>query len=398
MNILYLCDEYPPCQHGGIGTAIQNLAREMSSNGHQVYVCGFYPYYRTALPYEVDHGVKVYRMFYGNWLLLKLSRHKYFGRVVNIERKFKEYTGFIKHLIAQHKIDIIEMPDFNEAFRYSGPRFIKFPDFTVSKIVKLHGSFSYLEHSKEAGSFNKQIYQKEKFHIHSASKVIAVSSFAKEITNKIFGNKNGISIIHNGIDAKDPKVYKGDSGKKIVVFAGRLSEEKGVYSLIKAWGFVVEKIPSAKLLIFGRGDIKTLEKIEKLISNEVRNFIELRGYVTKSELFEVYSTASCAIFPSYFESFSMAPMEAMQVGCPTIFTKRSSGSELITDNINGLLIDPDNIKEISESIIFMLSERPKAIEMGQNGAKTIQEKFNIPSIVHSHILLYSDYIKKTNDQ
>ena len=81
MNILYLCDEYPPCQHGGIGSVTQSLARELVSKGHKVSVCGFYPYYRTAAAYEEDFGVQAYRYFYGNWLLLKLSRHKYFGRI-----------------------------------------------------------------------------------------------------------------------------------------------------------------------------------------------------------------------------------------------------------------------------------------------------------------------------
>ena len=61
MNILYLCDEYPPGRHGGIGTAVQLLAREMVQQGHKVIVAGFYEWgYGQKDEFE-DMGVKVYR-------------------------------------------------------------------------------------------------------------------------------------------------------------------------------------------------------------------------------------------------------------------------------------------------------------------------------------------------
>jgi glycogen synthase len=43
MNILYICDEYPPGPNGGIGSVVQNLARELVKQGHKVYVVGLYP-------------------------------------------------------------------------------------------------------------------------------------------------------------------------------------------------------------------------------------------------------------------------------------------------------------------------------------------------------------------
>ena len=61
MNILYLCDEYPPGQHGGIGTSVRSMARELVKQGHRVVVAGLYsPGYGGADEF-VDNGVKVYR-------------------------------------------------------------------------------------------------------------------------------------------------------------------------------------------------------------------------------------------------------------------------------------------------------------------------------------------------
>ena len=99
------------------------------------------------------------------------------------------------------------------------------------------------------------------------------------------------------------------------------------------------------------------------------------------------------LFPSYAESFSLAPMEAMVVGCPVIFTKRTSGPELITNKVDGLLIDPDNVKEIADAIIWMLANRKRAIEMGQHGAMKIRTNFDINLIAEQHLDYYKKYSK-----
>jgi len=388
MNILYLCDEYPPCQHGGIGTVTQNLARELVLKGHNVYVCGFYPYYRTASAFEDDFGVKVYRRFYGNKILLKLSRHEYLGRFLNIERHFNSYTKYLKEFIKKNEIEIIEIPDFNEAFRYTGPRFINFPDFGIPSIVKLHGTFSFFDHLEREQYLNDNIYRKEHFLIQNANLVLAISEFTKRVVKDIFDYPREISVIYNGINICESGSYKEEDDTKSVVFAGTLAEKKGVISLIKAWEIVISEIPTARLFLYGKCGKGVIEKVNKLVSGKAKASIELKGFVSRRMLLEIYRSASCAIFPSYAESFSMAPLESMQTGCPTIFTKRASGEELIKHELNGLLIDPDNIQEIATAIIKMLTDRKSAIEMGCRGSETVKKKFNISVIADQHINLY----------
>jgi glycogen synthase len=392
LNILYLCDEYPPCKHGGIGTVTQFLARELVKKRHKVTVCGFYPYYRTALPIEDDFGVKVYRRFYGSRLSLYLSRHKSLGKLFNIENEFNSYTHFLIELIKKQEIDLIEIPDFNEAFRYTGSRFISFPDFGISTIVKLHGSYSFVNRTVKGMPFSRSIYEKEKYLVHSASKVLAVSNFSKKEAEEIFGYSKSIAVIHNGISAIQTNRAFNNSNNKYVVYAGTIAEQKGVISLIKAWGMVVEKFPSAKLFLYGKGDIKTLDKINNCITENIKGSVEIKGFIHSSLLPKIFSEASCAIFPSYIESFSMAPLESMQVGCPTIYTKRASGKELISDRVNGLLVDPDDLNEIANAILYILCNPQIAQEMGKKGAHTISEKYCISSVADRHLELYSGLI------
>jgi glycogen(starch) synthase len=392
MNILYLCDEYPPCKHGGIGSITQILACEMVKKGHQVSVCGLYPYYRTALSFEVDRGVNVYRIFYGNWLLLKLSKHKFFGRFINCEHNFLEYVKFLKEFIIKNKINIIEIPDFNEIFRYTGPRFIRFPDFSIPSVIKLHSSYTLIDHIIGDHSSNKNIFRKEFYLIQHASKLLAVSEFTKKTVAELFSFTKEIAVIHNGIPVSD-QIRISENSSHIVVFAGTLAEIKGVLSLIKVWDNVISVIPSANLFLYGKGGKNILKKINQLISDKTKESIHIKGFVSRSELVEIYRTASCAIFPSYVESFGMAPLESMQAGCPTIFTKRVSGGELIENGVTGFLVDPDNIQEISDALIKMLSDKEAAEKMGRRGAEFVKQKFNISTIADLHFDLYKSILK-----
>ena len=391
MNILFLCDEYPPCNHGGIGTLTQVLARELVKQGNNVVVCGFYPYFRKALPFEIDLGVEVYRHFYGSKLLLQFSRRRFLGDFFNIDSEFKKYNDFLLRIIEEKKIDIIEIPDFNEAFRYSGPRFIEFSKFNIPVVIKLHGSYNFINSIVWGQLGKKSIYEKEKSLLNSATKLVAISNFTKEKIKEIYRYTKDIEIIYNGLTISD-SVKNTDDSKHTVIFAGKICEMKGVFSLILAWEKVLQEIPFAKLLIFGKAEKRDLKKLNLLINDKIKHSIELKGFVNKEKLTEIYSTAACAIFPSYAESFSMAPLESMQVGCPTIYTKRASGPELITNKVNGLIVDPDNIEEIADAIILMLKDRKSATEMGKRGSEAIKEKFNIAKIAEEHVSLYNSII------
>jgi glycogen synthase len=394
INILYICDEYPPCQHGGIGTVTKILANALSQKANKVVVAGFYPYFRRAPERENDSGVEVFRFFYGNKWKLQFSRRKVTGRLINIKKDFKKYTEKVFRLIKDYNIDIVEIPDFNEAFRYSGPKMISFPDFGIPTIIKCHGSYSFLDHLDKKRDLRKTIYEKEVKLINSATRLIAVSNFIKGNVIEIYKYKKEIEVISNGLPVSNSSTYKENAEIKTVVFTGTLSENKGIFSLIKAWMIVLNKVSSARLLVFGKSSSSTRSELNKLIPDNRTSSIEFKGFIKKEELFDIYCNCSCAIFPSYSESFGMAPIEAMSVGCPTIFTRRATGPEIIDEGIDGLLVDPDNIQEIADSILFMLTNRQKAVEMGQNAINKVNAKFDINLIADQHLKYYNDILKR----
>lgn len=393
MNILFLCDEYPPCRHGGIGTVTSVLARELVKQGHMVVVCGFYPFYRKAKKFETDEGVIVFRYFYGNRLILKLSKHAIAGKIINVRYKFQKYIRNIRKLIRNYQIEIMEMPDYSEIFRYTGPKFVSYPDFGIPKIVKIHGGDSFFNFIR-SGIVNRNFtYLKERKLIYDADYLIAISGFSGSVLRKVFSYNRKMTVIYNGIDISTSDFYTEDTEKKTVVFAGTITEKKGIFSLVKAWPDVITQVPDANLYIYGKGSNRTMNYLDNLINSNIRDSIHIMGFIKMERLESVYLSASCSVFPSFAESFGMAPLEAMVVGCPTIFTRRTSGPELIDHGEDGLLVDPENLKDISESIVYMLTNREKALELGIKGAKKVRSHFNISLIAVQHLKLYESMIK-----
>jgi glycogen synthase len=393
MNILYICDEYPPCQIGGIGAVTRALARSVAEKGHKVVVAGFYPYYRKAAEHEFDQVIEVYRFFYGNKWKLRLSKHRITGRFINIRKEFDRYLVKLNSLIDKYRVDIIEMPDFSETIYYGRFTSIDFAKLKRPVIIKMHGTYSFFSVVLNDKIINKNIYNLEKKIFKKADGIIALSEISKKINQVIFSLNAPVIIIPNGIIIRNNLEYTGDLSN-IVVFAGTLAEKKGVFNLASAWKIVHKILPEALLYLYGKGS----EYFKMKIRNEIPDNLFLFGAIPQEQLLKVYSHAACAVFPSFVESFAMAPLEAMSVGCPTIYTKLSSGPELITDGVDGLLVDPKDINEIADAIILMLTDRQKAKDMGNKGYQKVRDKFEISLIADRQIAYYESLLTENHKE
>jgi glycosyltransferase involved in cell wall biosynthesis len=179
-----------------------------------------------------------------------------------------------------------------------------------------------------------------------------------------------------------------DKDGNTIVFAGSLSPFKGLVSLLKAWNIVHEKYPEAILKIFGKGKPKNFIP---LLDEQAKKSVVFMGFADASEIHQSFSQATAAVFPSYTECFSLTPLEAMSLGCPVIVSERASGPELIDKDVNGLLVDPDNIDSIASSDHGLLSDKCLRDSFSKRGRETIQNKFHIAD---SALQLILQFIKQ----
>lgn len=404
MNILFLCDEYPPGRHGGIGTVVQTLAREMVRQGHRVVVAGFYDWSYGGEDEFTDEGVRVYR--FRRKLAARFFENPFSFpvRVVNkllkvsgifewdIKKSLERYRLFIEQLIKENNIEIIEMPDYTDYMRFCN-RYVAFPKFSVPVVVKLHGSLTHIAKGNNV-TLPKRIWHMEHDILEQADAVCSVSKYAAAMAVENFDYKKEITTLYNGIDTSFAVtgVSKHDG---LAVFTGSLSVNKGIYQLMQAWNKVIDAVPQARLYVYGKGPV---EKIKTLLSQQAKDTVDFKGHVPRQELSHVLATANLAVFPSYAENFAMAPMEAMLNNTAIVYTKRTSGPELIDDGINGLLADPDNVQELADKMIYLLTNKEECKKIAENGRRKILERFDLKIITGIHIEYYKTIISQHKKQ
>ena len=140
----------------------------------------------------------------------------------------------------------------------------------------------------------------------------------------------------------------------IIVSSGRLCEQKGFDTLLKAFALVKAELP-CRLMILGEGPDR--QKLEKLIRKlDLSDFVNLRGrvsnpwkYVARSDLF---------VLASRWEGWPSALMEAIALGIPVITTDcPGDGKKMIENEVNGIIVPTDDITTLSNSIIKILSHQ-----------------------------------------
>jgi glycosyltransferase involved in cell wall biosynthesis len=167
----------------------------------------------------------------------------------------------------------------------------------------------------------------------------------------------------------------GIEDKIVILFVGNEYKRKGLDKLLYAVSQIDDKADNIRIIIVGEskdrqmtiGDCYTLS--EKL---KIRKKII---YMGKCNFIEAYFSA-CDIFilPTHYEPFGLVALEAMAAGKPVIITKYAGASELINDNINGVLLnDPNEITELKTKINDLISSKNKREEIGREAITTAKE-------------------------
>ena len=321
MKIGFLCNEYPPANHGGIGSFTRVLARALVRAGHEVRVLGVVPPGEQAEDYEEDRGVRVWRVRRSlrtpGWLAARFL----------LARTAMRWAR-------RGEIDILEAPDY-QGWVAGWPR------LPVPVVLRLHGSSAYFA-VEMGGSARGGLYWLERAALERADFICSSSFYTARRTRAIFPDITPeIFVLHNSVDV--PELVPRERSAAEVVFTGTLAEKKGIFSLARAWATVAPDCPGATLHVYGKdGRTRNGESAVAAFRRELNGAgesVRFHGHVPHEVLFGALSRARVSVLPSYAEAFALAPLEAMAHGCPTIYSRRGSGPELIRDGLDGLLVD-----------------------------------------------------------
>jgi glycosyltransferase involved in cell wall biosynthesis len=157
---------------------------------------------------------------------------------------------------------------------------------------------------------------------------------------------------------------------------------------------VIQNFRDVKFVISGEGFQQNKEKLLKLVEKlRIENYVSFVGYFPDEKLPDLYAASDIFVLPALYENFPFAILEAQSTGIPVISTKVGGIPELVTDNKNGLLVDPANFEQLTEEIMTLLQNPEFAEELGKRGRRLVEEKFSWPLITNEVVDLYSKSLK-----
>jgi len=130
-----------------------------------------------------------------------------------------------------------------------------------------------------------------------------------------------------------------------LLFAGRLSEEKGVLDVVEAWKLIRVRVPEARLVFAGIGPAES--KLRDLVPEA-----QFVGWVDRQTLASWFRASALMLFPSRFDTFGCAVLEALSCGLPVACYPVKGPADLIQDEGNGLLCE-DPVDMADKVITFL---------------------------------------------
>jgi len=386
MKILMVISQFHPLV-GGAEKQAQLLAKKLIEKGvSMTLVTGWWKFGTPRK--ELIDGIKVFRNFCG-WGMFGTKNNRMirmFGGIIYVI-SLGAYLFF-----HGREYDIIHV----HQFLY--PAFVSVligkKVFEKPVIVKSasSGSTSDIERLRRLpfGYFQLNFLLKELDYL------VAISKATGKNFKQIRYSESRISYIPNGVEVPVQGKTAYHQVSQVITIT-RLSQEKGVDVLLKAWDEVVREEKSLKLLIVGSG---SLESHLKTLSHSIGiagsvDFVgsvqNLSNYLKGSDLF---------VLSSRSEGMSNALLEAMSYGIPCIATNVGGNGELLGGEDkeirlgehviakNGLLVNPDDVKGFSEAILYVIRNQRIGEEMGRRGRKFIEKNFQIDLIADRYIALY----------
>lgn len=226
----------------------------------------------------------------------------------------------------------------------------------------------------------------------TTSSIVAISSATKDALAEFEWFRRGsIQVIYNGIAATTPTDTKQDNEFNLtdrnLVFGTitRFDTIKNLPMMVNAFAKVHKQHPDVRLLLVGDGDQKPA--IEQLVEAlNLKKVVIFTGFQTNTKKF--MSLIDVYILSSFSEGTSMTLLEAMSFSTSCIVTDVGGNIELIQNDVNGLVVESDNVSQLADAMFRLLAEEKTRVQLGSNAKQTFDDKFALNHMIQSYRDVY----------
>lgn len=385
IKVLMFGWEFPPYVTGGLGMACYGLTRSLAHANVDV---------TFVLPRPLEHLDEhnfLRIVFAGN--TIRRLKKKYVGALLSpyiTSETYEQYLERLKHTPTDYALSL-----FDEVRRYG----ILARDIALEEdfdVIHAHDWLSFAagieakrvsgkplvvhvhatEFDRTAGHPNQHIYEEERRGFHEADCIIAVSHRTKAAVVEHYGiHPDKVIVIHNGVDhsehEKDVPEMLGElkaHGKRIVLFLGRITIQKGPDHFLYTAKRVLEKDPNVIFVITGSGDMEH-QVIRLAAQLGISQNVVFTGAVWGDDRIRLYRAADLYVMPSVSEPFGITALEALANGTPLLISKQSGASEVITHTLKSDFWDVD---DMADKILAVLGSRALHDTLSEHGLRDVR--------------------------
>lgn len=255
-------------------------------------------------------------------------------------------------------------------------------NISAKKILTIHGVYS-----EQIGLLHGELSSKlsnryEKNALGWTDAITAGSKDAYEYYNKLGSN---VYYIPNAIDINSLPAGSDSRYEKQIIFAGRLSKEKGILTILET----IKELPSdIHLLIIGSGP----EENAVVESTKNKENVHFLGYQPKEKTIPLIRGSTALIQPSFAEGISATLLEAMACKTPIITTNIGGNKELLGNNNVGILIEPGDSKILLKKILALVNDKNLQEKISASAYTEVQ-KYDWSNIGQRYVDLYEKVLQ-----
>lgn len=384
-RLLILSPEFPPHSTGGLGTHLVALTSGLSARGWTIDVIlpamrriGMGAWPDAEPPFEA-HGARVH---------VVPPSESTRAMHPSSRRGGQAYTEDLRQYVLRvarderGKVDVLHVHDWHLWKVADGVR----QDIGAAVVTTTH-----LLYNPIFGWWGKklpaEVIETERSACVNADRVITVSHAVASLVAETYGvARERIVAVHNGLDPESMKTFGGVHSvepSSLVVYAGRIVLQKGIFALLRSAPLVLDAVPDARWVL--AGPVGEPFPTSRDLQAELNAFVEtdprlaraitFTGSIARTELAELYRSAALAVVPSVYEPFGYAALEAMCSALPVVATDVGGLPEIVEAGRTGLLVPlvvsgderaPD-IAELARAQVELLRDPQRARAMGDAG-------------------------------
>ncbi len=217
-------------------------------------------------------------------------------------------------------------------------------------VIHVHAT----DFDRSRGNVNPTVFNIELDGMHHADHIITVSDLTRRTVIEKYGiDPSKVTTVHNAVTPLSPELLNVEVSRpkeKVVTFLGRITMQKGPEYFVEAAAKVLRLDKDVRFVMAGSGDMMN-KMIDLAAERGIADRFHFPGFQKGKQVYEMLKASDVYIMPSVSEPFGISPLEAMQMGVPSIISKQSGCAEILTNVIKTDYWDIDAMADAIYSII-----------------------------------------------